>query len=59
MQKHLLICLCNIVAAFVVAFCGKEALETPNIWLCMLYWFGVYFTLDLHVSLINYIHKKL
>ena len=55
MQKYLLTCLCNITAAFAVALCGKGALETPNFWLCLLYWFGVYFTLDLHIYLINYI----
>ena len=59
MQKYLLTCLCNITSAFAVAICGKGALETTNLWLCILYWFGVYFTLDLHTYLINYIKKEL
>ena len=57
MQKYLLTCLCNIAVALSVALCGKEALETPYIGLCFLYWFGVYFTLELHVYLINYIRN--
>ena len=58
MQKFILTCLCNIAAAFTIVLCGKEALETTNFWLCILYWFGVYFILDLHISLINYIKKS-
>jgi hypothetical protein len=57
MKKFILGCLCDIASAFAMVLCGKEALETTNFWLCILYWFGVYFTLDLHVYLTNYIKK--
>lgn len=59
MGNYLLTFLCNVSCALSVAFCGKNALETTNILYCLLWWFGVYFTLDLHVYLINYIREKL
>jgi len=55
MQKYILAGLCNIASAFGIAFCGKAALETNYIGLCLIYWIGVYFILELHVYLINYL----
>ena len=55
MQKHILACLCNITSAFGISLCGKAALETNYIGLCLIYWIGVYFILELHVYLINYL----
>ena len=49
MQKYILAGLCNIASAFGIAFCGKAALETNYIGLCLIYWIGVYFILELHV----------
>lgn len=59
MQNYLLTCLCNVFCAFAIVLCGREALETTNFLLCILYWFGVYFTLDIHTYLINYLRDSL
>ena len=50
---------CNIICAFLIVICGREALDTPNILYCILWWFGVYFMLELHVRLINYLEENL
>ena len=55
MKKYLLTCMNNIAAAFAVALCGKEALETHSILWCTLLWIGVYAALELHVYFTNYI----
>lgn len=51
--------LCNITCAFLIIICGREALETSNMLYCILWWFGVYFMLELHVRLINYLEENL
>ena len=51
--------LCNIICAFLIVICGREALETTNMLYCILWWFGVYFVLELHVRLINYLEENL
>jgi hypothetical protein len=53
MRKHILLGLCNIASALGVAFCGRAALETTDIFSCILYWIGVYAILDLYVYLKN------
>ena len=52
-------CICNIACAFSIVYFGRAAVETSNLLICILCWFAVYFVLELHVRLINYIEREL
>ena len=58
MAKFILKGLSEIAAAFAIALCGKEALDSTNgVLMCIAYWVGIYCILDLHVYLTNYIKE--
>lgn len=58
LSNFILVVLCDIICAFSIILCGKCALETTNFLYCILWWFGVYFVLGLHVRLINYLKES-
>lgn len=57
LSNFILAVLCDFTCAMSIVLCGKCALETSNFLLSLLWWLAVYFVLDLHVRLTNYLRE--
>ena len=58
MRDYLLQVCCDIMCAFLIIICGREALETSSLLISIVCWLGVYILLDLHVYLTNSIKEE-